>query len=96
MPPDPPNLFTLKRMQWPYQYKIVGASTDVRLQEFGYTTVYYFTKLLAVILTSQLVVSAMILTSSSVLLYFLSGSCDCCVIKCGYSSGDNNMKITRV
>ena len=27
----------------------------------------------------------------SVLLYFLSGSCDCCVIKCGYSSGDNNI-----
>ena len=25
MPPDPPTLFTLKRMQWPYQSKIVGA-----------------------------------------------------------------------
>ena len=27
----------------------------------------------------------------SVLLYFLSGSCNCCVVKCGYSSGDNNI-----
>ena len=25
MPPDPPSLFTFKRMQWPYQSKIVGA-----------------------------------------------------------------------
>ena len=25
MPPDPPSFFTLKRMQWPYQSKIVGA-----------------------------------------------------------------------
>ena len=25
MPPDPPSLFTLMRMQWPYQSKIVGA-----------------------------------------------------------------------
>ena len=25
------------------------------------------------------------------LLYFLSGSCNCCVIKCGYSSGDNEI-----
>ena len=29
MPPDPPTLFTLKRMQWPYQSKIVGAGPDV-------------------------------------------------------------------
>ena len=28
MPPDPPSLFTLKRMQWPYQYKIVGAGAE--------------------------------------------------------------------
>ena len=27
----------------------------------------------------------------SILLYFLSASCNCCVIKCGYSSGDNNI-----
>ena len=25
MTPDPPSLFTLKHMQWPYQSKIVGA-----------------------------------------------------------------------
>ena len=29
MPPDPPSLFTLKRMQCPYQYKIVGAGAGV-------------------------------------------------------------------
>ena len=53
------------------------------------TTLLFVTSLnvvyLAVILTSQLVLTA------SVLLYFLSGSHDCCAIKCGYSSGDNNI-----
>ena len=29
MPPDPPSLFTLKRMQWPYQSKIVGAGPEL-------------------------------------------------------------------
>ena len=28
MPPDPPSLFTLKRMQWPYQFIIAGAGPD--------------------------------------------------------------------
>ena len=27
--PDPSTLFTLKRMQWPYQSKIVGAGPDM-------------------------------------------------------------------
>ena len=32
MPPDPPSLFMLKRMQWPYQSKIVGAGPVFAIQ----------------------------------------------------------------
>ena len=30
MPPDPPSLFTLKRMQWLYPSKIAGSSPALR------------------------------------------------------------------